>query len=481
MIKEDNNVVEISLEKLEVNKGQLEGLPENPREMTEREFKLLKANIRKYPKLLNKRGLLVYPLENGNYIIIGGNMRYEALKELKYKSAPCQIIEKETDIETLKAYTLIENKHYGKWDWDAIANQWEELQLEEIGIDLPIFDNSNNNDTFVNDKFNENEEEEATEVVEEKDEKVEAMICDAVKKASNEVVEQFDKLQGFSFITPHTAKIDFIKFCHYNKEYFRYNSLAFHKQQFVTNGDCFSVYEGLKNVHSGKTKAERLRFVIDDKFSNITRGSLAFSGARMPLDFPASLSKELINEFCKEGGAVLDPCSGWGGRLVGFLASCASSYEGVDASPLQVEGDLKIFETFKDCTKEEKSVKITCSPFEKYEAGKERFDFALTSPPYFDTEKYLGGEQSHATADNYTEWRETFYKVLIKKVFEALKHDCFFALQVGSQSYPLLEDGKEIAQQIGFKVVDVRTTDMKNHFNKTEDEKGEVVLLLYKE
>ena len=140
MVKEDNSVVEIPLEKLEVNKGQLEGLPENPREMTEREFKLLKANIKKYPKLLNKRGLLVYPLENGNYIIIGGNMRYEALKELKYKSAPCQIIEKETDIETLKAYTLIENKHYGKWDWDAIANQWEELQLEEIGIDLPIFD-----------------------------------------------------------------------------------------------------------------------------------------------------------------------------------------------------------------------------------------------------------------------------------------------------------------------------------------------------
>lgn len=140
MIKEDNNVVEISLEKLEVNKGQLEGLPENPREMTEREFKLLKANIRKYPKLLNKRGLLVYPLKNGNYIIIGGNMRYEALKELKYKSAPGQVIEKETDIETLKAYTLIENKHYGKWDWDAIANQWEELQLEEIGIELPIFE-----------------------------------------------------------------------------------------------------------------------------------------------------------------------------------------------------------------------------------------------------------------------------------------------------------------------------------------------------
>lgn len=391
MIKEDNSVVEIPLENLELNEGQLEGLPYNPQEMTKKDLKQLKSNLKKRSKLFNMRGLLVYPLENGNYIIISGNKRYKALVDMKCKSAPCQIIDKNTTIEELKAYVLIENKHYGKWDWDAIANQWEESLIEEVGIELPIFDNSNNNDTFVNDKFNEDEEETTEVVEEEKDERVEAMISEAVKSASNEIVVQFDKLQGFSFITPHTAKIDFIKFCHYNKEYFRYNSLAFHKQQFVTNGDRLSVYEGLKNVHSGKINAERLRFVIGDKFSKIPNGTLSFIGARMPLDFPASLSKELINEFCIEGGAVLDPCSGWGGRLVGFLASCASTYEGVDASPLQVEGDLKIFETFKDCTKEEKSVKITCSPFEKYETGKERFDFALTSPPYFDTEEYIGG------------------------------------------------------------------------------------------
>lgn len=140
MMKEDNSVVEIPLDRLEMNEGQLEGLPYNPQEMTERELKQLKSNLRKRNKLFKKRGLLVYPLENGNYIIISGNKRYKALTEMKYKSAPCQIIEKETTIEELKAYVLIENKHYGKWDWDAIANQWEESLIEEIGIELPIFE-----------------------------------------------------------------------------------------------------------------------------------------------------------------------------------------------------------------------------------------------------------------------------------------------------------------------------------------------------
>ena len=140
MIKEANSVVEIPLENLELNEGQLEGLPYNPQEMTKKDLKQLKSNLKKRSKLFNMRGLLVYPLENGNYIIISGNKRYKALVDMKCKSAPCQIIDKNTTIEELKAYVLIENKHYGKWDWDAIANQWEESLIEEVGIELPIFE-----------------------------------------------------------------------------------------------------------------------------------------------------------------------------------------------------------------------------------------------------------------------------------------------------------------------------------------------------
>lgn len=104
----------------------------------------------------------------------------------------------------------------------------------------------------------------------------------------------------------------------------------------------------------------------------------------------------------------------------------------------------------------------------------------MTSPPYFDTEKYMGGEQSRTTNANYEEWRKNFYEVLIRKVYKALKKDCVFALQIGSQSYPLLEDGKKIAASVGFTVEAVRPTAMINTFVGTEKIDGEVILVLRK-
>ena len=184
--------------------------------------------------------------------------------------------------------------------------------------------------------------------------------------------------------------------------------------------------------------------------------------------------------FVLWGGRVLDPCAGWGGRLIGFLASKAGEYNGTDASPYQIEGDSLIWSTFRGFTEHEKAVTLNCSPFEKQPLQDGYFDFAITSPPYFDTEKYLGGEQSRESNESYEAWRDNFYRVLIHKVFLALKENAYFCLQVGSQRYPLLEDGKKIATDVGFTFVDVRSADMKNNFNKTEEQDGEVVIVLHK-
>ena len=53
-------------------------------------------------------------------------------------------------------------------------------------------------------------------------------------------------------------------------------------------------------------------------------------------------------------------------------------------------------------------------------------------------------------------------------------------MQVGSQRYPLLHDGMKIAEEVGFEVLEVRPTDMVNNQTKTEEEKGEVVIVLKK-
>lgn len=135
MNKQMTQVRMLPISEVEVNTGQLEGLPANPREIRDEKFEKLKANIQKYPELLEYRSLMVYPMDNGKHIIIGGNMRYRAMQELGYTEVPCVILPKETTTEKLAAYTILDNNGFGKWDWDLLANEWENFDLEGLGLD----------------------------------------------------------------------------------------------------------------------------------------------------------------------------------------------------------------------------------------------------------------------------------------------------------------------------------------------------------
>lgn len=122
-----------------LNEGQCPGLPPNPRSIKKKKFEKLKTNIERYPEMLVARSLLVYPLDdNGTrYIIIGGNMRFRAMTELKHENAPVFIIPRETPVERLQAYTLLDNGDFGDWDWDSLANEWDDLPLDDFGIKIP--------------------------------------------------------------------------------------------------------------------------------------------------------------------------------------------------------------------------------------------------------------------------------------------------------------------------------------------------------
>lgn len=130
----------ISLDRLEENTGQLPGLPENPRYIEPDKMERLKENITAYPEMLAWRSLLVYPLASGKYIIIGGNQRYKALRELGHTEAPCIIMDETTSIDRLKAITVLDNATFGKFDMDALANMWDDYQLKGFGVDIPTFD-----------------------------------------------------------------------------------------------------------------------------------------------------------------------------------------------------------------------------------------------------------------------------------------------------------------------------------------------------
>ena len=134
-----NKKIEIKmypLEKLELNEGQLKGLGKNPRYIKEGEFEKLKKSISDSPEFLEARPLLAYPLDNGNYIVIAGNMRLRAARELDFKEIPCYIFDKKTPIKKLKEYTIKDNVEFGSTDWDELANgEWEIDDLQNWGVD----------------------------------------------------------------------------------------------------------------------------------------------------------------------------------------------------------------------------------------------------------------------------------------------------------------------------------------------------------
>ena len=137
----DNNAphyTELPIAQLEENKGQIDGLPANPRNIQPDKLAKLKRSILDNPEMLQLRGILVYP-HGDKYIVIGGNMRLRAMVELGMTSAPCVVIPSHVTADKLRAYTILDNSSMGEWDWQALRLEWDTAQLDDWGIDLPDF------------------------------------------------------------------------------------------------------------------------------------------------------------------------------------------------------------------------------------------------------------------------------------------------------------------------------------------------------
>lgn len=129
-------VKNIKVSQLEINNGQLEGLPKNPRFIKDNKYKALVKSISDAPEMLALREILAYEYKPNKYIVIGGNMRLRACKELGYKELPCKILSADTPIEKLREYTIKDNNNFGQYDWDVMANEWAQEEVEAWGVEV---------------------------------------------------------------------------------------------------------------------------------------------------------------------------------------------------------------------------------------------------------------------------------------------------------------------------------------------------------
>ena len=122
------NIQDIDIKRLEVNKGQVEGLPKNPRFIRDERYKALVKSIEDAPEMLKLRELLV--VEHGSkFVVIGGNMRLRACKELGMETVPCKVLPADTPVAKLREYAIKDNNGFGEDDWDILANEWDAEEL----------------------------------------------------------------------------------------------------------------------------------------------------------------------------------------------------------------------------------------------------------------------------------------------------------------------------------------------------------------
>ena len=108
--------------------------PNNPRILKDDKFKKLVTSIEKFPEMADVRPIVV----NMDMVVIGGNMRLRAMKEVGWKEAPVQIVD--WTEEQQKEFIIKDNLVYGEWDWDDLENNWDEQELTDWGLDIPNFD-----------------------------------------------------------------------------------------------------------------------------------------------------------------------------------------------------------------------------------------------------------------------------------------------------------------------------------------------------
>ena len=149
----------IDITKLEYNEGQIEGLSKNPRYLKESEHDKLKKSLIDSPEFLEYKPLMVYAMDNGNYVTICGNMRLRVANELRldghseFDTIPCVVLKADTPIEKIKEYAIKDNVQAGNWDWDELANgEWETDDLQDWGVDCSFL-NTDEDDTDIDELF----------------------------------------------------------------------------------------------------------------------------------------------------------------------------------------------------------------------------------------------------------------------------------------------------------------------------------------
>lgn len=107
----------------------------NPRQIKKDDFERLKKSVQSFPQMLDIREIVV----DEDNRILGGHQRVKALLANGEKEVNVKVVEGLSE-EEKREFVIRDNIQNGEWDFDVLANEWDDLDLQDWGIDLPTAD-----------------------------------------------------------------------------------------------------------------------------------------------------------------------------------------------------------------------------------------------------------------------------------------------------------------------------------------------------
>ena len=134
-------------ETITVRLDEIQSNPDNPRTIKQQQLKKLQKSLREFPEMMQLRPIVV----DENNVILGGNMRYQALKANGTAKTEVIKVTGLTDNQK-REFVIKDNVAGGDWDWDKLANEWNAEDLDNWGVSIDkdwqnidnLFEDNNN-------------------------------------------------------------------------------------------------------------------------------------------------------------------------------------------------------------------------------------------------------------------------------------------------------------------------------------------------
>jgi 16S rRNA G966 N2-methylase RsmD len=224
----------------------------------------------------------------------------------------------------------------------------------------------------------------------------------------------------------------------------------------VKNYKGVSVVSLWKKQHLEKALRFNRKYHSTPYISEIIRSLSFTNGLGSVTMYRPLMAKTIVSHF--EAKSVLDVCAGWGGRMLGSVAAGNDiTYTGIEPCTATYDGLCGMRELLS-LDKRVTLLKGAAEQVLKALPSDQKFDIALTSPPYYNLEIYddcLGDNSNQSMQyETYEKWIALFLEPVICEVLKRVKYSCWSVKNFKTdKKYNLMTDVVQIHEKYGWKMM----------------------------